>query len=150
MPKYIEASDGTKYLVDDDVYEWASSFKWYNNKGYAQRHIVVDGKKSTVRMHREILSASDGVLVDHISRDRLDNRRENLRLCTHVENARNRSVGRGNTTGLKGVGRQGRYWYARIRVGGARIRLGFFHSKEDAYSAYVDAARKYHGDFSAV
>ena len=99
-------------------------------------------------MHREILNLvpGDGLIVDHINGDTLDNRKSNLRVVTAVENARNCKSW--NKHGLKGiqVTQRGK-WKAQIAASGVTYRLGTFDTKESAHEAYRQASVKYHGAF---
>lgn len=91
-----------------------------------------------------------GFLVDHKNCDPLDNRRHNLRVCTPLENVRNRRVNRGTKTGVKGVVPKGPSFVAAIFANGKRIHLGSFPSIEEARSAYSAAAEKLFGEFARV
>ena len=82
--------DGKKVLINDEDEHIFNSYKWHiSDSGYAVWRGTVDGKKKTIRLHRLIAKPSDGLVVDHINRNRLDNRRENLRCVTQAENIRN-------------------------------------------------------------
>lgn len=77
-------------LYDEADQAIVDSYKWHlNSHGYAVWRGIVDGKKQTVRLHRLINGTPDGMITDHINRNRLDNRRENLRTCTQFENMQN-------------------------------------------------------------
>ena len=90
-----------------------------------------------------------GSEVDHINRDKLDNRRSNLRLVTHTQNCVNASLRVTNTSGFKGVNfYRGKYWRAYIRVNYRHISLGFFPTAEAAARAYDEAAREHFGEFA--
>jgi len=101
-------------------------------------------------MHRVILGVEDRrTVVDHKNRDTMDNRRENIRACSHAENMMNRKTARHNCSGLKGAHQSsGRGWKSEIRAHGKRIQLGVFKTPEAAHEAYVAAAKKYHGEFA--
>jgi len=95
----------------------------------------------------------DKVVVDHIDRDGLNNRRINLRRCTQAENSRNRKGSSLSRHGLKGV--RLRTWdpaiapyYAEIVYDGKRHHLGSYMTAEDAHRAYVEAAKRLHGEFA--
>lgn len=86
--------------------------------------------------------------IDHINGSKADNRLCNLRAATPEQNKRN--THHRNNTGLIGASYSsvnGKF-RAQIRVGGKRKFLGWFTNAEDAHTAYVDAARKYHGEFA--
>lgn len=154
MTKQIPLTQGKFALVDDDVYEWASRYKWqvqpHRNTFYARRNGGVWPFSKTIRLHREIMSAPSGVQVDHINGDGLDCRRVNMRLCTHTENQHNSRRRTDNTSGYRGVylHKASKKWDARIKVNGKVLFLGHFTSPEAAARAYDEAAKKYHGDFA--
>lgn len=103
----------------------------------------------TIRLHREIMKAASGVVVDHINGNPLDNRRQNLRLANTASNNRNRRVQSGSYTGFKGVHlhRPG-WWRAAIVANGKKHDLGVFRSPVEAARAYDTAAVALHGQFA--
>lgn len=124
-------------LVDDEDYERLSQYNWYlNESGYAVAK--VDGK--TERMHRLILGLEpfDGKAGDHVNRNRLDNRRSNLRVVTTTENNRNSSVRKDSKSGVRGVCwdvSRGK-WKAHIGVGTNKLlNIGRYETKEEAVAA---------------
>ncbi|MFA5990454.1 MAG: AP2 domain-containing protein [Sphingomonas sp.] len=148
--KEIPLTKGKVALVDDDDFDELSKFKWFFSKGYALKS--EDRYSTEIIMHRRIMNAPDGMDTDHINHNGLDNRRENLRVCTRSENLMNRGKLKNNTSGYKGVSwnKNSKKWQTHIRVNGKKIYLGNFKDKEEAYKAYCDASIKYHGDFSKV
>jgi hypothetical protein len=147
--KYIKLSQGKRAKVDDEDYEELSKRKWSCNNGYAKSYFSYEnGIQTYLWMHREILNAPKDKQVDHINGDGLDNRKENLRLCTCVENIWNRGLQKNNTSGYRGVYWHINKWQARIGVKGRRILLGRFDSPAEASKAYNEATQKYHGEFA--
>lgn len=139
-------------LIDASDYEKVKGIKWFkNSNGYVAKSLYVgNGKWEGLKLHRMIMDAPKGVLVDHINRNRLDNRRSNLRLATPLENTRNTSLAKNNTTGYKGVSeRKGKY-EAHIRIDGVLQHLGNYDNKEDAAKAYNVMAEKHFGEFAAL
>lgn len=99
-------------------------------------------------MHREIVGTPEGMDTDHINGDKLDNRRSNLRICTHAQNGANRGPQKNGSSGYKGVSYHCKKWRVQICINGKTKRLGGFNSLLDAAKAYDKAARKYHGEFA--
>ena len=81
MKKILLENTGHYALVDNEDYEMVMAFgKWYeNDKGYAIKRHMIDGKNKTIRMHALINDTPPGLVTDHINRNKLDNRRKNLR-----------------------------------------------------------------------
>lgn len=148
--KLIPLSRGLSAKVDDADFEEVCRHKWYaSTTGYAVRNALVDGRVTTVKMHRILTSAQPGLEVDHIDGDRLNNQRANLRPANRTENLRN-SMKRGRTSRFKGVywlTANGR-WRAKIKADGRYVHLGLFDHEESAARAYDDAARTYFGEFA--
>ncbi len=86
--------------------------------------------------------------IDHINRDKADNRICNLRQASKSENAQNQSLNPRNTTGVPGVTRAGSSFIAQIKTPEKHLRLGSFKNKEAAAEAYRIAALKYFGPFA--
>lgn len=104
------------------------------------------------RLHRLITGAPDGMVVDHINHNTLDNRRANLRVVTIAENTQNRrGARRSNSSGLRGVSWHARTnkWRARAVANGRDTHLGYFSNIEDAVAAVV-AFRREHMPYSAL
>lgn len=120
-------------------------WEWSNNRTSRYAYTTVEGR--TVKLHQ--LLASGEQETDHINRNGLDNRRVNLRQCTHIQNSLNR-VRRKSTLGLTGVdfdSRRKRYG-ARLYVDGLTIALGYFHSAFEAALVRDRAMTEWAGDFA--
>jgi hypothetical protein len=153
MPALIPLTHGKAAFVSEEDYQTLSQHRWIarksttDRKWYAVRIIRENGRQVGVRyMHREIMKAPRGILVDHINGDGLDNRRDNLRFATHTQN--NAAAKPRNGKKLKGVSLSRGKWQAEIAVHGRRIYLGRFDSQLDAILAYNNAATELHGDFA--
>ena len=121
----------------------------YKKKFYAEATFWKDGKSQAVKMHRLVTNCPDGLVVDHINGDTLDNRLENLRVCTQGQNVMNQSVRIDNKSGYRGVHFDSptRKWRARIWVNKKCFHLGLFDSPLDAHAAYCAASSDMHGEF---
>jgi len=153
--KKIPLTQGKFTLVDDDDYDYLSQWKWYatliDGTFYAERNGKL-GEPTKIKMHRVILGTEKGFLVDHRDGDGLNNRKDNIRSCTHTENARNRRLQYNSFSGYKGVSwhKKSKKWRSRITVDGKLIRLGSFFCLIKAAKAYDKAAKKYHGKFANI
>ena len=153
--KQIPITRGAVVIVDDDDYERINSRKWELNPEGC-RYAVRKGSKRkgeprTVQMHREILDAPPGVVIDHINGNGLDNRKCNLRFADTQKNAFNKKKARGKfTSKYKGVlKRKGKdTWTVRIKFNDRHIELGG-HYKTEEYAAaiYNFASRIMFGEF---
>lgn len=138
-------------IVDaEDILELSLGSGWYKmNKGYAARcrkyktelmHLIV-AKRMGLDIEKE---------VDHINRNRLDNRRQNLRTATDSQNKFNSAMSASNTSGFTGVCRSGSFrWRAYITIQQKQIPLGVFDRIEDAYAARKLAEKRYFGEFAS-
>lgn len=115
---------------------------------YAKVSIKINGAWKSCLVHRLIMGAKDGQIVDHINGDRLDNRRANLRFVTTKQNGSNKSP-RGSIPYL-GVTKAGTKFKATISEGGATNFLGLYESMESAAAAYNAAARVRFGEFARL
>lgn len=153
--KTIALSQGFVALVDDEDFEALSRHRWFvlrsARSAYARRQAAVGGRRVHLLMHRIILDAPSGMLVDHRNRDGLDNRRSNLRLCSPTDNARNRGaiVGASRYKGVAWDKNRGR-WQVRLWIGGRQRSMGCFDSEVDAALAYDEAVRRHHGEFAVT
>lgn len=132
-------------LVDDEDYEFLSRFKWKERKHkrcnttYATARI----KGKDVRMHRLLLCPPDGMVVDHINHNGLDNRRANLRVCTQQQNSVNQRRRRKALSPYRGVSIVALFTHK-----GRTIRLGNFASVEEAAIAHDIANVHNNGEFA--
>jgi len=142
--KEIPLTNGGVALVDDGDFHFVMKWKWRRtSKGYVRAN---DGGHL---LHRIIMNAPDGKLVDHWDGNKLDNRRSNLRMCNNQQNIRN-SKPRSGTSNFKGVSKDGVRWIAKIKVDGVSIALGGYSAERDAALAYDRAALKHFGEFARL
>jgi hypothetical protein len=146
MSKIITLTKGKETIVDDEDFEELSKHKWFITKKYASRH----SPNGFIYMHRVIMKTPDGMETDHINGDYLDNRHENLRICTTSENQRNKRIQANNTSGYKGVcwDKKNKKWCAQIKCNGISKKLGRFENIFDAARSYDIAAKKLFGEFA--
>ena len=156
---YIKLSNCNEYtMVNLDKWKNIPYIKelcwWLSNRGYAMARIPKKYRntfnKTIVGLHQIICPCKNGLIPDHIDRNKLNNLTNNLRQATYSENNRNknmleRKIHTNNTSGHKGINynKKNNRWYARISIKGERIYLGCFEHIEDAISARKIAEEKY-------
>lgn len=149
--QHIPLTKGAYAIVDDESLALISPYRWrLNDKGYAVANTRrADGHRTVISMHRLVMGLSiGGPEVDHKNRDRLDNRRANLRICEFGGNQRNRGIPKSNKSGLKGVSWHRGAWVAQIKVNYRCLHLGRYPTKEEAHEVYCLWADMAHGDFA--
>lgn len=154
MSKIITLNHGYQAIVDDDVFETINKHRWLINgrqtKPYASRVSGSRGNKKKYFMHRVIIGATpgDGVVVDHINGNTLDNRRSNLRVCCHKDNMKNQAGRKKSTSIFKGVSRdeKNKKWVVQVMLNGRRV----FHARAideiEAALAHDVIATRVHGE----
>lgn len=137
--------DGHVVTIDASDLHLLSARPW-TVKTHRKKSYVMVGRR--IALHREIAMPAEGLVVDHINGDSLDNRRANLRVCTARDNHRNKSPRKGRP--FKGVcARAGRY-RAMVMVDGVQKGAGAYASEIEAAVAYDVAARTHHGEFARL
>lgn len=135
-----------KIKLDPELRPILKKHGWHeNSNGYIKAKI----NKRMVNLHHLVLPVKKGFDVDHINRDKYDNRRSNLRYATRSQNKMNSAKFKTNTSGFRGVtwAKDRKKWRVYICVKYKTIRLGSFDDIEDAARAYKEAALKYFNEF---
>lgn len=140
----IPLTQGQFALIDAADAALVSRWKWRAARSGATFYARSGSFDRQIWMHRVLLNAPDGVEVDHINGDGLDNRRVNLRLCVHAENGASQRRPKNNTSGFKGVYVLEGLWAASV---GGRY-LGRYDTPEEAARAYDTEARRRYGEFA--
>lgn len=155
----IEINHAQVVTVSPEDMEFVLEFKYWTQRsdGYVVRGRRKSGKYHLFYLHREIFRRQgefipEDMVVDHINRDKLDNRRENLRLVDKQQSAYNRGRNsKGTTSKFKGV--SGSYqegWKVHITVEGRSLYLGTYLSERIAAGVYNNAARQLHGEYAVL
>jgi len=152
--RFISLTQGKFAIVDAEGYDRLVKYKWScsqdGNNFYAYTFLSEGNKKKRVFMHRLIMNAPEGLVVDHIDRNGLNNRKCNLRLCTKAQNVQNSRPRRNRSSKYKGVfwNKLNKKWSASIHKGDKRIYLGGFDDEIEAALAYDRKAAELFGEFA--
>ena len=117
-----------------------------------KKYLMRSSRKGTIYFHRIITQCPKGMEVDHKDGNGLNNQKSNLKVCSHIENNRNMKTSNRSISGYKGVSwsTKNKKWRADISVNNKSIYLGLFDKPEDAYTAYCEASKQYHGEFGNI
>lgn len=153
--RLIRLTQGKFAIVDEEDFERVNQYRWcthnHGNTSYAIRGYKNDNKSCGVKMHRFVLNFPD-TSIDHINGNGLDNRKCNLRVCTHSMNMGNRSSNKDSCSKYKGVyyHKVNRKFVSELNYGGNRIYLGSFTDETEAAKAYDIKAKELYGEFAKL
>lgn len=138
-----QCEEVARAIIDVEYIDIVKDYKWSYSYGYVRNNQVG-------LLHRFIMNPPDDMVIDHINRDRLDNRRHNLRICTIEQNNKNCSKRSNNTSGIIGVNWEKRRnkWRAEISINGKNKFLGYYTTLEEAAEARRQAEIEYYGEFA--
>lgn len=148
----IKTKKGEVVVIDDEDFERASVFNWWiDSQGYVRTKKSIDGASRVIKLHRFLLGVADpSIYVDHISGDKKDNRKGNLRLCVQAQNTRNAKVKASSATQIKGVRWKPRNkkYEAKICIDRKAKYLGLYDTAEEAHEVYCLWADMLHREFA--
>lgn len=151
---WFSANLGEKCLfqVDEEDADKIAPYRWTTRRSRSsgKPYIIRYCGKRALRLANIIMGLPNGIIVDHINGDSLDNRRINLRIATNAENLRNRGKNKNNTSGFKGViyDKKAKNWRASIMKNGKTYHLGGYNTKIEAAIVYNEAASNMFGCFA--
>jgi hypothetical protein len=140
-------SKGEPFYIDLEDFWKVKNICWnQSDTGY----IISDINNKRTRLHRFIMNCPDGMDVDHINHNKLDNRKNNLRIVTRSQNHMNKPVRSDNTTSVTGVWwfKERNKWTSEITINRKKIHLGCFDNFGDAVKVRKQAEEKYFGEYS--
>lgn len=142
--KRIKLTKGRYALVDDEDFEFLQKWSWHTD--HDRYAVCKDSPTSVLYMHRLLMNAPKGIVVDHINGDGFDNRKGNLRLCTHGQNIANSKISKNSKTGYKGVS----FHEAESKYNCfiQRTWIGYFDNPRHAAIAYDLWAKDLFGEFA--
>ena len=147
VAKIICYCKGERYevLIDAEDVDKVKDICW-NIVTSNKTHQYCCSSDRKLKLHRFITKCPKNMVVDHINHDTLDNRKSNLRICSHADNIKNRKVCKANKSGVPGVwkdeSRGGKY---RVTVGSKYI--GLFESFEEAVEVRERVAKEEFREF---
>ena len=146
----IPLTQGRFAIVDAEDYARLAKYKWSCQKSKNNFYATRANGNARISMHREIMKAPEGLQVDHIDGGGLNNRKSNLRLCTHAENVHNSRPMHNATSKYKGVcwHKHKKKWCVSISKSGKRTYLGNFDDEIEAAVAYDRKAEQLFGEFA--
>ena len=147
--KKIQMYGGRFAVVDDEDFDFINQWTWvYHNRGYAYRYEYsrkrgMDGEQSRRRifMHHLIVGRMPGLETDHINRNKLDNRRSNLRNVTRAENMRNRATR--SKSGIKNIYPSDKNWIVKFSDNYKPVYVGYFTTLKSAIKARDEAMKNF-------
>lgn len=130
-------------IIDIEDYKKVKDYRWSYCNGYFQTSLSYKCISKTIGLHRLIMDSYEkNLVVDHINRNRLDNRKINLKIVTRSENALNSKIN--PLYGVAGISNFNGKWIASISPKGKTIKIGSFDNINDAIKARKDAELKFY------
>lgn len=144
-----KSNEIARTLIDADDIERIKDYKWHiaNSLNYVEA--IINRKKTA--LHRYIIGAQKSEIVDHKNRNVLDNRKDNLRICTLQQNAYNKRLPKNNTSGYLGVTWHKRHqkWMASLCFNKKLVFIGYFEDYNEAVNERIKAEKEYFGEFAS-
>lgn len=150
VTKILLENTGNYCIIDTEDIKKVRKFFWRESAyGYVETHTGPHGKAKRIFMHRLLMGTHGkewtSTQTDHVNRNRLDNRKVNLRACTNAQNQINRGLRKDNTTGFTGVYQEGNRWY--VTIAGQRIH-GTYDTYEEAVTVRKQLEVQVYQEFS--
>jgi len=138
-----------KAIIDADDFDVVSKHKWTLQSGGYVRTFV---GKNVLYLHRLVMGANGNLEIDHINRNKIDCRKQNLRFATRTQNSANKDCNKGNPIKVKGVrwDKTRNKYLARIGYNGITKNLGRYDNLIDASRAYDEAAIRIYGEYANI
>jgi hypothetical protein len=141
---------GKVALVDDEDFDKVNMYRWRVVKSGENLYAYTLSYGNQIAMHRLIMEPSEGMIVDHINRNGLDNTRNNLRICAHSENMRNRRKRKNSESQFIGVSRNRKGWGAEFKYKKKRYWVGTFDTQEEAARARDAKVLEFKDEFMSI
>ena len=147
--KQIDLTKGYVTTVDDDTYEMLMEYKWCAGRKGGSYYAVSRTNGKLISMHRLLMGFPDGLCIDHIDQNSLNNTLSNLRTATKAQNGMNRGPQKNTKTGFKGVSydKSRNKYKATIVLDYKQKLIGRYDTPEEAAHAYDGAVDEFHGSY---
>lgn len=134
-------------IIDAEDVDLVKQYSWSLSNG---RHTQYCKSNQVGQLHRLVMNAPKGMVVDHINHNGLDNRKSNLRICTNQENICNCEIPKNNKSGCKGVywAKDKNKWTVQVTINNKTIYIGRYTNLEEAIEARKEASKKYYNEFA--
>jgi len=146
---------GKEFYFDKEDFDLVRQHCWDvdNSTGYAKTIDRIDNT-GKLYLHRLVMGCTkgDGIIIDHIDRNRIDCRKHNLRTVNDIQSAINKGIKSNNTSGKVGVSwnEDRNKWESYITVNKKRLHLGMFDDFEEAEKVRMEAEEKYFGEYNPI
>lgn len=140
-----------KAIIDIEDIDKVKNIKWHRSDLQRNTYYCMSNNRTYRRLHRLILGITEpNIFIDHINHNGLDNRKENLRICTNQENIQNCLTPKNNKSGCRGVywAKDKNKWTVQVSINNKTKYIGRYNSYEEAVEARKEAALKYYGQFA--
>lgn len=163
----IQLTQGMVAIIDKEDYGKVCSYKWFAVRSRGNYYAAAHGvNRETIKMHRVIMGVVNSkIICDHKDHNGLNNRKENIRICSNSENVKNTTSRKNTTSKYLGVCykptrkrklKSGHYsiseytkkWVAQIQCNGKKFFIGRFLEEKQAALAYNKAATEKFNDFA--
>lgn len=146
-------NNNQEFYFDLEDYDKIKSYCWFKSgRGYIESNMInKQGARILIKLHRFVMNVETReIIIDHINRNKVDCRKQNLRKYNQNKNSKNTSLSKNNTSGIIGVSweKSRQKWKAQIKVNYKAMSLGRYDDKEEAIKARLEAEQKYFGEFS--